>query len=95
MNCTKETKEILQQVHTSVSANCKSNLQTVLMDYFSARLANNILLGTGEGEPTPPNLREQNSLFPAPKYKDTHSFGMFFVNTVTVTGDTFRTALPL
>lgn len=54
------------------------------MDYFSATLANNILLGTGEGEPITPNLCEQNSQLRAPKYQDTHSFDMFFVNTVTV-----------
>lgn len=65
------------------------------MDYFSATLANNTHLRTGEGEPTPANLCEQNSLFPAAKHKDTHSFGMFFVNTVAMVGDTFRTALPL
>lgn len=55
------------------------------MDYFSATLANNILVRTGEGEQITPNFYEQNSLLRAPKYQDTHSFGMFFVNTVTIT----------
>ena len=55
------------------------------MDYFSATLANNIILRTGEGEPIPPNFYKQNSLLRAPKYQGTHSFGMFFVNTVTIT----------
>lgn len=36
-----------------------------------------------------------NSLFRAPEYPDTHSFGMLFVNAVTITGNTFRTALPI
>lgn len=66
------------------------------MDYFATTLANNILLRTRGREPAPPNLCAQNSLFPAAiLYKGTHSFGMLFVNTVTMAGDTFRTALPL
>jgi len=67
------------------SVNYESNPQTILMDYFSATIAKNIFLRTGEGKPVPPNLYEQNSLLRAPKYQDTHSFGMFFVNTVTIT----------
>lgn len=36
------------------------------------------------GEAIPPKLYQQNSLLCAPKQQDTHSLGVFFVNTGTI-----------